>query len=297
MAGRGRSRGRSRAGRLLAGSSLVLLVLLQGTTVEAMMERHFLYFPDPLLRSTPEAAGLDWRDVAFAAADGTALHGWYLPGPENRPTVLFFHGNAGNIADRLDILAFLHRLGLAVFIFDYRGYGRSSGQPDETGTYSDARGALAWLKRQGTGPQQMIYLGRSLGAAVALQLALEQPPAALVLESPFTSVAAMGHRHYPVLSRLLGWLLNARYDNQSKIGALRCPLLIVHGEADRTVPAAMGEALYRQAPEPKRLLLLPGLGHNDAFYAGHPEYRRAWETLLENTAGPAVPRPLAPGRK
>jgi uncharacterized protein len=257
-----------------------LFLLLPPATGYAMLEAQFLFFPAAEIHTTPAAVGLPFEDVNFAADDGTALHGWYLPGEEGQPLLLFCHGNAGNIADRIDLLAFFHRLGLPVFIFDYRGYGRSAGEPSEAGSYSDARGALAWLEGRGWSPQRMVYLGRSLGAGVALQLALERPPAALVLESAFTSVGAMGRLHYPLLARLLGWLLAADYDNLAKIPRLKAPLLLVYGTADRIVPDVMGEALFARAPEPKRLLLLPGVDHNDLYFVGHPEYRAAWLELL-----------------
>ncbi|AMV72912.1 alpha/beta hydrolase [Desulfuromonas carbonis] len=247
----------------------------------AMLESQFLYFPSAKLSATPAAAGLDFEEVDFAAADGTRLHGWFLPGDAGMPALLFCHGNGGNIADRIELLRFFHELGLPQLIFDYRGYGRSAGTPSETGTYSDARGALAWLEEKGWPAQRTIYLGRSLGAAIVLQLALEAPPAALVLESGFTSVAAMGRLHYPLLARLFGWVLAAEYDNRARIGQLRAPLLLVHGSADQIVPLAMGEELFALAPEPKRLLVLPDVGHNDLFFAGHPEYRAAWQELLD----------------
>lgn len=246
----------------------------------AMLESRFLYFPTRPLHTTPAAANLDYEEVDFPATDGTALHGWYLPGEAGKPLVLLCHGNAGNIADRVALLPFFHELGLSVFLFDYRGYGRSAGEPSEEGTYDDARGALAWLAGRGWSPQQMIYLGRSLGGGVALQLALERPPAALVLECAFTSVAAMGRLHYPLLARLLGWVLAARYANLEKIADLESPLLLVYGDADDIVPASMGEALYARAPEPKRLLRLRGAGHNDLFTLGYPAYRQAWLELL-----------------
>ena len=269
-----------------------LCLLLFATPGHAMLESRFLYFPAPAPRTTPAAAGLPFEDVTFPAADGTRLHGWFLPGAAARPLVLFCHGNAGNIGDRLDSLAFFHELGLPVFIFDYRGYGRSAGRPSEEGTYSDARGALAWLETRGRLPQDMIYLGRSLGAGVALQLALERPPAGLVLESAFTSVAAMGRLHYPVLARLLGWLLDADYDSLGKIARLEAPLLLVYGTADGIVPMAMGEELFARAREPKRLLRLPGKRHNDPFFAAGDVYREAWLNFL---AGPGEDRfPSAP---
>jgi len=246
-----------------------------------MLEDQFLFFPSRELYATPAAVGLAYQEVFFPASDDTWLHGWYVPAATSRAPVLFCHGNAGNIADRLELVRFLHDLGLPVFIFDYRGYGQSTGSTTEEGTYADARGALNWLLEQGWQPQQLIYLGRSLGAGVALQLAIEKPPAALVLETPFSSVAAMGRHHYPLLFRLAGWLLDARYDNLTKIGRLRSTLLIVQGTDDRIVPPAMSEELFAAAPGRKRLLELAGADHNDLFPA-FPEYRRAWDDLLVN---------------
>ncbi|MEJ2199546.1 MAG: alpha/beta hydrolase [Desulfuromonadaceae bacterium] len=248
------------------------------------MEQHFLFFPERELAATPALYRLAYQEVYFAAADGTRLHGWYLPGDPNRPLILFCHGNAGNISHRLDNLYLLHQLGPSLFIFDYRGYGLSEGKAGETGTYSDARGALAWLQQKGWSPGKMVYFGRSLGAAVALQLALEQPPAALILETPFTSVAAMGRQHYPLLSIFFGWLLNARYDNLAKIGQLQCPLLIFQGDQDRIVPPAMARQLFEQANEPKTWHLIGGADHNDTYEVGGAAYWAAWTALLEGLA-------------
>jgi len=244
-----------------------------------MLEDIFLFFPDQKLRGTPASVSPAYQDVFFITADGIQLHGWFLDGEEGRPLILFCHGNAGNIGDRIEILAFLHSMGFPVLIFDYRGYGRSTGHASEMGTYADARAALAWLAGRGWQPQHIIYLGRSLGAAVALNLALEKPPAALVLESPFTSVAAMGRLHYPVIYRLFGWLLDAEYDNLAKIGNLRSPLWIIHGTADTIVPSTMSEELIAAASQPKHLLLLPKVDHNDLFFSVSEPYRNIWKSL------------------
>ena len=248
-----------------------------------MLEDLFLFFPDTNLRETPAVASLAYRDIFFTAADGTRLHGWFLEGDQGKPPVLFCHGNAGNISDRIESLVFLRRMGLSVFIFDYRGYGHSNGCTSEEGTYLDARAALTFLEDHGWTARQVIFLGHSLGAAVALQLALEESPAALVLESPFTSIPAMGRVHYPIISRLFGWLFNPRYDNLSKIGRVRAPLWIIHGLADTVVPPAMGEALIAAAQPPKHLLLLPGCGHNDHFIACSELYRDVWRILTDDT--------------
>ena len=260
---------------------LLAVALLAPATSEGALEQHYIYFPDRQLSATPAAIGLAYDEAHFAATDGLRLHGWYLPGKEGLPLVLFCHGNAGNISHRLESLRLLHDLGLPVFIFDYRGYGQSAGTPSEEGTYADARGALAWLRQRGWDPAQIIYFGESLGAAVALQMAVETPPAGLVLEAPFTSIAAMGKHHYFLLYLLLGWLLDARYDNLSKIADVRSPLLIIHGAADTIVPPAMGQKLYAAATAPKSLRLIPGADHNDLLYVGGKAYREAWRQFLD----------------
>lgn len=251
----------------------------------AALEQMFLFFPDREMIMTPANMRLEFEDVFFTATDGTRLHGWYLAGEPGQPLVLFCHGNAGNISHRVDNLRLLRELGFAVFIFDYRGYGQSEGQPGEKGTYSDMRGAIAWLQTRGWPPEQMIYFGRSLGAGVALQLALEIPPAALVLESAFTSVPAMGRLHYPLLWQLAGWLLDARYDNMAKIHQLKVPLLMFHGQEDEIVPFAMGRELFENAPQPKRFHAIRGAGHNDTYDFGGVAYWREWQLLLGPNSG------------
>jgi fermentation-respiration switch protein FrsA (DUF1100 family) len=270
----------------------IILLLPGGAEAFEAMNRHFIFFPDKTLHATPAAVGLPYEEVTFPAADGVSLHGWYLPGDPAKPLVLFAHGNAGNLSHRIDNLLGFHRLGLPVFIFDYRGYGRSEGQTTEEGTYEDIRGALAWLKKRGWPPRRIIYFGRSLGAAVALQLALEEPPAGLVLESAFTSVAGMGWHHQPLTYALLGWwAVSARYDNLAKIGGLRCPLLLFQGENDTIVPPKMARQLLEKAPAPKSLYLIPGADHNDTYFVGGGPYWRQWQDFLGGLAIPAEPSP------
>jgi fermentation-respiration switch protein FrsA (DUF1100 family) len=247
----------------------------------AAMKHHFIFFPDRQLVATPAAAGLAYEEVWFTAADGVKLHGWYVPGEPGRPLLLFCHGNAGNISHRIENLWHFRRLGLAVLIFDYRGYGRSEGRSSEEGTYSDARGALGWLQQRGWQPQQLIYFGRSLGAGVAVQLALETPPGALVLETPFPSIAAMGWHHNPILYLLLGWLLDARYDSFNKIGRIHTPLLLFQGDRDSIVPEKMARRLFERANEPKTYYRIEGADHNDTFDVGGEPYWQQWRQFLE----------------
>jgi len=247
----------------------------------AMLEHHFLFFPDPLLIGKPADLGLAYEEVGFSTSDNLTLHGWYLPGEADAPLILFFHGNAGNISHRLDNLRLFRQLGVAVFIFDYRGYGRSQGKADEEGICRDGRAALAWLKKRGWQVNRMVYFGRSLGAGPAVQLALEEPPAGLVLESPIPSVQVMGRHHYPGLYQLIGWLVKARFDILGKIGGVHVPLLMFQGEHDFIVTPRMARRVFERASEPKAFYLIPGAGHNDTYDAGGEGYWNIWRTFLE----------------
>ena len=221
-----------------------------------------LYFPARAIASTPADAGLDFEDVAIRTGDGERLHAWWVPAqaPPLRH-VLLCHGNAGNVGDRVEQIALLAAAGFDVLAFDYRGYGRSGGRPSEQGTYRDARAARdALLRQPGVDPARVCYLGESLGAAVALELAHHHPPAGLILQSPFTSIRDMARLHYPLIPRAL---VPDAYPSLRLIGALRVPLLVLHGERDEIVPPLHGQALYEATTCPKRLELLPGVGHND----------------------------------
>jgi fermentation-respiration switch protein FrsA (DUF1100 family) len=248
------------------------LALLSGCGTA--LERGLIYHPSPTLEGTPAAFGLAFEDVDVTTADGVEIHGWLVPGP--RPaTLLYCHGNAGNISHRLPKIEALHdRLGLSILIFDYRGYGRSKGVPGEEGTYSDARAMRAWIAGRSSGP--VVYLGASLGAAVATALAAEEPPAALVLEAPFVSVQAMASATVPGA----GWLFRTRYDTLGAVRRVRAPLLVLHGDADEVVPFRQGRAVFEAAAEPKVFAAIPGARHNDAHAVGGDAYWEAWSTFL-----------------
>ena len=260
---------------------LLGLVLLYPRPGLAAMEHHFIFFPDRTLVATPAAAGLEYEEVWFDAADGVKLHGWYVPGEPGRPVLLFCHGNAGNISHRIDNLWHFRRLGLSALIFDYRGYGRSQGRASEEGTYNDGRGALNWLRGRGWQPERMIYFGRSLGAGIAVQLALETPPGALVLETPFPSIATMGWHHNPILYLLLGWALEARYDSFNKIGRIHTPLLLFQGDRDSIVPERMARRLFEKANEPKTFHRIIGADHNNTYEIGGEGYWQKWREFLD----------------
>ena len=248
------------------------LALLSGCGTA--LERGLIYHPSTTLEGTPAALGLAFEDVEATAADGIRLHGWHVRGTR-AATLLYCHGNAGNISHRIPKLRALHdRLGLSILIFDYRGYGRSAGVPGEAGTYADARAMRAWLRARGSEP--VVYLGASLGAAVAVRLAAEEPPAALVLEAPFASVQAMANATLPGA----GWLFRTRYDALGTVGRVRAPVLVLHGDADEVVPYRQGRAVFEAARDPKAFRTIPGGRHNDLLEAGGETYWRAWTEFL-----------------
>jgi uncharacterized protein len=262
---------------------LAVLLLLFLALSGCSKDLHYIFTSSADSRGLPVDQGMAYQEVWFPAADGQRLHGWYIPGRRSGPLIFYCHGNTANISYRLDILDYFNtRLGLPVFIFDYRGYGESTGEAQaEDDLYQDARGALAYLAGRGWEPARMVYYGRSLGSAIALQMALEQPPAGLVLESAFSSLRAVAWHLRPVSFTLFGfWLLGHAYDNQAKIGRLRVPLLVIQGGADRIVLPAMSARLFASAPQPKRRVVIAGAGHSDCFRVGGTAYFAAWEDFL-----------------
>ena len=262
-------------------SALALLVLAAvGALLRQMsiLDRLLIYFPEKGLETTPIDAGLAYEDVFLTAADGTRVHGWHIPG-ESRVTLLWLHGNAGNISRRLDnILLMRERLGVGVFIIDYRGYGLSEGKPSESGLYMDADAAFDWLvsERGLDAESEIVIFGRSLGAAVAVETAVRRKARGVMLESGFSSIADMGGTgRASALSRLTLPLFEARYDSASKIGGLLSPVMILHGDSDQTVPFEMSRRLYAAAPDPKTFYPIPGAGHNDTVHAGGEAYIEA----------------------
>ncbi|MCE8039867.1 alpha/beta hydrolase [Halomonas sp. MCCC 1A11062] len=233
--------------------------------------------------ATPAERGLGWEQVELQTADGLLLDAWWIPVEDARGKLLFFHGNAGNISHRLDSIQQFHRLGLSVLILDYRGYGRSEGRPSEEGTAQDARAGWRWLtEQQGATADEIVLFGRSLGAAVAAELAAslapQGQPAAVILESPFRSVPALGQQLYPFLP--VRWLATLDYPTERYVTRIESPLLVIHSRDDEIIPFSEGEAVYRAANEPRELLTIRG-GHNTGFVDSEPEYSAGIDAFLE----------------
>jgi fermentation-respiration switch protein FrsA (DUF1100 family) len=233
-------------------------------------QRRMIYFPFGTVPS-PASVGLDRaEEVTFTTEDGLTLHGWFVPADSTpvRFTVIVFNGNAGHRAMRAPLAAALARHGVASLLFDYRGYGDNAGAPSEAGLVRDAHAVRAYLAgRPDVDASRLVYFGESLGAAVALRLATEASPHALVLRSPFTSLADIGRHHYPFLP--VGLLLRDRYPSLDFVPRLTCPTLVIAGDRDGIIPIEQSRRLYAAAPEPKHMVTIEGADHNDdALLAG-----------------------------
>ncbi len=273
-----------------------LFTWLIATLATLMFQERLVWIPGPPSNRTPAEVGLPGRAVELTARDGVRLHGWLIDaGPRSRGMVLHCHGNAGTIADRFWVAHEFTRLGLATLLFDYRGYGNSSGEPSEEGTYLDAEAAFDYLTQQAhIDPSRIIVWGESLGGAVAVELALRRPVAALVTESTFSSIPDVGARHYPWLP--VRWIARIHYDSRAKAARVRAPWLLFHSRTDEIVPFELAEALHAAAASgragdptaaPLSFVETRG-GHNDG---GAFSDATAWQALggfLDGVLGPVA---------
>ena len=238
-----------------------------------------LYFPSRQIEATPDSIGLSYDDVTIMTADGLKISAWHIPAPDARGVVLFCHGNAGNISHRLASIRIFHDLGLSVLIFDYRGYGKSEGSPGEKGTYLDAEAAWDYLvKVKGVDPATIVIFGRSLGSAVAAELALTRKAAALIIESGFTSVPDMGRKLFPHLPVRL--LARFHYATVDKVDRISIPKLFIHSPDDEVISYDQGMILYEKAAEPKEFLRILG-GHNEGFLLSGDAYTSGLKRFIE----------------
>ncbi len=267
-------------GTALGIAGLVLAVWTVIIGILVLQERRLIFFPTRGHLAKPDAYGLRADELRVTANDGTKLSGWWIHGSSGR-VLVWYHGNAGNIADRLDnARLFVKRLGVDIVLVDYRGYGLSQGKPDERGLYLDGVAIYDAVVTRGARPDDIVLFGRSLGGAIAVEVALQRPAGALVLESVFRSVPALARVHYWFVPSAA---IRTKLDIESRIHRVQPPKLFLHGDHDEIVPLDHGRALFTRAKGPKRFHVIEGAGHNDTYLVGGEPYLATWESFLKAT--------------
>lgn len=245
-----------------------------------LIEDRMIYYPVKFPNGYWKTTGLPLQDCYFKTEDGLKLHGWFLPASGANRTLLWLHGNAGNISHRLDNIKRFAGHGFQLFIFDYRGYGRSAGKPSEKGLYLDAQAAFDFLvKKKKLLPENIVIFGRSLGGGAATDLALQRPAAGLILESTFTSVGQIAREMFPILPSTR--VIKNQFNSLEKVKKLKMPLLIIHGKQDDLIPFHHGETLFQQAPEPKYFYPVTNAGHNNLYQVGGTVYFQRLKKFTE----------------
>jgi fermentation-respiration switch protein FrsA (DUF1100 family) len=253
----------------------IALGLTLGLTLLWVGQRRLIYLPFSAVGPRASVGLARAEDVEFTTADGVLLHGWFVPAASSPAlfTMIMFNGNAGNRSMRAQLAATLASHNVATLLFDYRGYGDNDGSPSEEGLAQDARAARAYLTtRTDVDTSRVVYFGESLGAAVALRLATETPPYALVLRSPFTSLTDIGRHHYPFLP--VRWMLRDRYPSIDRVQSVLYPILVIAGDRDTIIPIEHSRRLYDAIVTEKRLVVIPGADHNDEALFGGPRLVR-----------------------
>ncbi|MEO6401662.1 MAG: alpha/beta fold hydrolase [Vicinamibacteria bacterium] len=259
-----------------------MAVVVGATLFLMLFEKRLIYYPSSVVDLTPKTLGLPFEDVWLDVEPGVRIHGWFIKSQTepSKATILFSHGNAGNISDRLDRVQSLRSLGIDFLIYDYRGFGWSTGAPDEEGTYRDGRAAYDYLaKTRNIDPRRIVLMGESLGCAISMQLALDRRVSGLVLEAPFASIRKMAAAVYPFLP--VGPFVRTRYDNLEKAPKLKVPLLVIHGTRDEVIPFKQGREVFEAAPPPKTFISMEGAHHNDVYIVGGEGYRRALNAFVD----------------
>jgi uncharacterized protein len=263
---------------LLILLAVALFIYLTIAVVVYMKQEEILYHPTRELETTPEDHGMPYESVTLTTTDSVRIHGWWIPVANARGTLLFCHGNGGNISHRIESFRIFQRLGLDIFIFDYRGYGQSEGKPDEEGTYRDGEAAWRYLvEERRVDPRRLVLFGRSLGGAIASYLAEHHGGAGLILESTFRSVPDLGQEMFPWLP--VRALVTYEYNTADRLSRIAIPILVAHSPGDEMIPYSHGRRLYELAREPKQFLEMRG-GHNDGFIVSGKEYVAGLETFL-----------------
>jgi len=247
-------------------------------------ERKLIYFPFSIIESTPDAMNMKYEDVYFVTADAVRLNGWFISAPESIATIIYCHGNAGNISHRVDKIKMFYDKHISVFAFDYRGYGRSEGNPNEQGLYYDGEAAYYYLvRKRKMNPAEIVLFGESIGSAVASYIAQHHQIKALILEAPFTNARDMSRRILPFLP--VQWFVTIQMDNVKMLDKVQTPVLVIHGTDDDIVPFELGRQLYDSLPSSKkRFLEISGAGHNDVAYIdGNRYFETIRQTILHKT--------------
>jgi fermentation-respiration switch protein FrsA (DUF1100 family) len=265
-------------------AGLLVFFILAYAAFLLLFENKIIFHPSPYPEGywNPTSLGVPAQDIYFASEDGVKLHAWFIPAPNSVATLLWFHGNAGNLSHRLDNIQRLKRLNLNIFIFDYRGYGRSEGAPDEEGIYKDSRAAYKQvLAMDGVSADSLFLFGRSLGGICAVETAMNHPARGLILESVFTNSADMSRTVFPLIP--LGWAVRSKLDAVGKVPHLKLAKLFLHDTRDEIVPYDLGRKLFEKAGNPKTFYAIEGAGHNDTYILGGVEYYDALNRFITET--------------
>ncbi len=242
------------------------------------LEKKSLYFPVQTIDATPDNIGLDYEEIFVTTKDGVQLSAWFIPSGSTRATLLFSHGNGGNISHRLEKIKILNKLNLDVLIFDYRGYGMSKGSPSEKGLYRDAEAMYDFLiKERKISPRKIVGYGESLGGAVIINMAMKHEVGGLIIEDSFTSVRDMSRKYFPFIP---SFVYKSKFDSLTKIKSIKAPKLILHSVNDEIVPFEQGKKLFENAPEPKGFVQLQG-GHNDAFLISQDVFAAKIDSFID----------------
>jgi fermentation-respiration switch protein FrsA (DUF1100 family) len=251
--------------------SLIVFCIVLSVVFYHKIENFYVFFPQTNLEITPDDLNLNYRDVYFNSPDREKLHGWFFPTAADHPVIMISHGNACNISHMLDYANILTGMNLQVFLFDYRGYGRSTGTPSEKGIYMDAQAAYDYLvNEERIAADNIILFGQSLGAAAAIDVAVKNHIRSIIIEGAFTSTRDMAKTMFPM--SIVSFLLPSNYNNLEKIVLITAPKLIMHGEHDEIVPFSMGKRLFEASMDPKYFYAIKGAGHNDTFIVGGKRY-------------------------
>jgi fermentation-respiration switch protein FrsA (DUF1100 family) len=263
----------SRSNKIFKIVLLIFLVLIALSFLLIVVENKIVYhpikYPDGIWN--PEDYGLQVEDVYFSTPDGVNLHGWFVPAKKPVATLLWYHGNAGNLSHRLENILALEQLKLNIFIFDYRGYGRSEDKPDEKGLLLDSQAAYDYLKlKKKIDPEELFIFGRSLGGACAIEIASKNIASGLIIESAFTSVKDMADKMFSFFP--FKFLLRSNYNSIETISLVNMPKMFIHGTNDELIPISMGRKLFEASQEPKIFYEINGAGHNDTYSVGGQKY-------------------------